>query len=176
MRGSDQPHRLHRTEAQRLAPAPRELFDGQAGFEVARVVFRDMRRDACGREQRVDEALILLAIERAIQIIVGAVERFAVARRPEGDREIDRIGFDDRADGVVEEQPLGAGEPADLCGQRAAGERPGGDDRDGVVRRSIAASSRRNSMRGFSSMARETSAANTSRSTVSAWPPGTRAC
>ena len=36
-------------------------------------------------------------------------------------------------------------------------------------------SSRRSSMSGSASMARVTSAAKTSRSTVSAWPPGTRA-
>ena len=135
MRGSHQPHRLHRAEPQRLAPAPRQLLDGQAGFEEARsVVFWDVRRHGLGRENRVDESLVLLAIERAIQIIVGAVERLAVTRRAERDRKIDRIGFDDRADRVVEEQPLGAGQPSDLFGQRAAGERAGGDDRDRVVR------------------------------------------
>ena len=123
----DQPHRFHRTEAQRLAPAPRQFFDGQAGFEEARVVFRDVRRNRLGRENRVHESLILLAIERTIQIIVGPVERLAIARRAERDRKIDRIRFDDRADRVVEEQPLGAGQPADLFSQRAAGERPGRD-------------------------------------------------
>ncbi len=38
-----------------------------------------------GAEQRVDEAVVLVAIERAVQIVVGAVDGFAVARGPEGD-------------------------------------------------------------------------------------------
>ena len=89
----------------------------------------------CGRttlsrcEQLVDEALVLLSIERAVQVIVGAVDRLAVARRPERDRSVDRIGIHDRADAVVEEQAVGAGEARDLGGQRIAGQRPGGDDR-----------------------------------------------
>ena len=49
-------------------------------------------------------------------------------------REIDRVRFDDRADRVVEEQSLGAGQPADFFRQRAAGQRAGGDNRDGVIR------------------------------------------
>ena len=45
----DQAHRLHRTEAQRIAAAPRDLLDRQAGFEVRHVVrnvrFGRFRRD-----------------------------------------------------------------------------------------------------------------------------------
>ena len=53
-----QPHRLHGTEAQGVAAAAGDLFDGQAGFEVRRVV-RDMRFHALRRQQFVDEALVL---------------------------------------------------------------------------------------------------------------------
>ena len=81
----DQSHRLHGAEAQRLAAAPRQLFDGQAGFEIRRLVFRDMGRHALAGEQRVEEALVLLAVERAVDVVVGAVERLAVARGAEGD-------------------------------------------------------------------------------------------
>ena len=140
-----QAHGLHGAEAQRVAPAPRQLLDGQAGFEKRRIVFGDVRGDGLRREQLVHEALVLLAVERAVQIIVRAVDRFAVARSPEGDAGIHRIGLDDGADAVVEEQPAGAGEARDLCGQRVAGERAGGDDGD-AVRESRSTSSRRSSM------------------------------
>ena len=75
----DQAHRFHRTKPQRVASAARYLLDGQAGFEKRDVV-RNMGLDAFGREQRVDEALVLITIEGTVQVIIGAVERFAVAR------------------------------------------------------------------------------------------------
>ena len=81
----DQAHRLHGTEAQGFAAAPGDFFDGQAGFEERSLIFWDVGGNGFGGEQRVDEALVLFAIERAIQIIVGAVERLAVARGAEGD-------------------------------------------------------------------------------------------
>ena len=133
MRGSVESHRLHGAEAQRIAAAPRDLFDGQAGFEIADGIFGDMRGDALRREQLVDEALVLLAIERAIQVVVRAVGGFAVARRPEGDVGVHGFGVDDGADAVVKEQPLGPGEARDGCGERVAGERAGGDDGDAVL-------------------------------------------
>ena len=46
---------------------------------------------------------------------------------------VDAVGFDDRADAVVEEQAAGAGEPSDFGGQGVAGERPAGDDGDAVL-------------------------------------------
>ncbi len=83
-------------------------------------------------QQFVDETLVLLAVERAVEVIVGAVGGFAVARGPEGDAGVDGLGIDDGADAVVEEQAAGAGQARDLPGQRFAGERAGGDDDDGV--------------------------------------------
>ena len=41
-----QAHRLHRTEAQRIASAPRDLFDRQAGLEIRRIVFGNVRGHA----------------------------------------------------------------------------------------------------------------------------------
>ena len=116
--GIRQPHRLHRPEAQRLASAPRDLFNRQAGLEIASLVLFDMGRHALGREHSVQERLVFGFIERAVQIVVRAVQRFAVARRPERYREIDRLGVDNRADAVVEKQPGCAGETRDLCGKR----------------------------------------------------------
>ena len=106
-----QPHRLHRTEAQGVAPAPGDFFNGQAGFEKPRSSLRGIcAGTASRREHRVHESLVLLAIQRAIQIIVRAVQRFAVARRAKRDGLVDRLRVHDGADAVVEEQPIRARE------------------------------------------------------------------
>ena len=84
-------------------------------------------------QQLVDEVLVLLAVERAVEVVVGAVGRFAVARGPEGDVGIDGLGVDDGADAVVEVEAAGAGEAGDLLGEGIAGERAAGDDPDGVI-------------------------------------------
>ena len=128
-----QAHRLHGTEAQRVAAAARDLLDRQAGLEVAGVVFGNVRGDGVGLQQFVDEMLVLVAVERAIEIVVGAVGGFAVARRPEGDVGVDGFGIHDGADAVVEIEAAGAGEAGDLLGEGAAGERSAGDDPDGVI-------------------------------------------
>ena len=133
MRGSFQSHGLHGAEAQGVASAARNFLDGQAGLEIAGIVFGDVGGDGVGLEQFVDEVLVLLAVERAIEIVVGAVGGFAVAGGPEGDGGIDGLGVHDGADAVVEVEAAGAGEAGDLLGERTAGEGTAGDDPDGVI-------------------------------------------
>ncbi len=70
-------------------------------------------------QQFIDEALVLLAVERAVQVIVGAIGGLAVAGGPEGNAGIDGFGIDDGADAVVEEETAGAGEAGDFFGQSA---------------------------------------------------------
>ncbi len=77
--------------------------------------------------------IVLFAIEGAVEIVVGAIGGFAVARGPEGDGGVDGVGIHDGADAVVEEEPVGAGEAGDIGGEGVAGERTGGDDGDGSV-------------------------------------------
>ena len=62
-----QPHRLHRSEAQRLAPAARHLLDGHAPLEVRHLV-ELVAVMLVGRDERVDKRLILLARERAVDV------------------------------------------------------------------------------------------------------------
>ena len=128
-----QAHRLHGTEAQRVAAAARDLLDRQAGLEVAGVVFGNVGGDGVGFQQFVHEMLVLVAVERAVEVVVGAVGGFAVARRPVGDVGIDGLRIHDGADAVVEVEAAGAGEAGDLLGERTAGERAAGDDPDGVI-------------------------------------------
>ena len=72
----------------------------------------------------------MIAVERAVEVVVGAIGGLAVARGPVGDRGVDGFGVDDGADAVVEVEAAGAGEAGDFLGEGAAGERSAGDDPD----------------------------------------------
>src|SRR5206468_8626053 len=65
-------HRLHGPEPQCVAAAARNLLDRQACLKIGRVILRDMRIDALGLQQLVEKALVLLLVERAVEVIVGA--------------------------------------------------------------------------------------------------------
>ncbi len=79
-----QAHRLHGSETQGIAAAPGDFLDRQARLEVSRMVLLDMRGHARGGEQGVDEGLVLIFVEGAIQIVARAVrlsvKRFSVPR------------------------------------------------------------------------------------------------
>ena len=67
-----QAHRLHRSEPQRVGAAMGHHLDRQAAFEEFLLVeVVDRRR--FGVDQRVVEALVFLARQRAVQIIAFAV-------------------------------------------------------------------------------------------------------
>src|SRR5438270_13641491 len=78
-------HGFHRPEAQRVAPAPREFFDGETRLEPARLL-EALQRDALRRDERVVEARVLFFIHRAVEVVVAAL---AVARGAEGDLRVD---------------------------------------------------------------------------------------
>src|SRR5206468_2741710 len=99
-----QSRRLHRPEAKSILASPGSLFDGQAAFEVRRFVFLDMWLVGFRPQQRFDERLVLLFVEWAIDVIVRAVEGFAIARCTERKRHVDGIGSNDGADAVVKEE------------------------------------------------------------------------
>ena len=78
----DEADRAHRPKRQRVAPAPRHLLDRHAALEVD-AALEVLGRHLLGREHhRVDEAVVLVARQRAVEIVVAAL---AVARRREGD-------------------------------------------------------------------------------------------
>src|ERR1043166_3946643 len=124
-----QPYGLHRPEAQRVAPAPREFFNRQTSLEPARLL-EALQWHALGGDERVVEARVLLFVHRTVEVVVAAL---AVARGAEGDFGVDRISRDDRRDGVVEVEARAARQPRDLFGQGVGAERAGGDDRYRVV-------------------------------------------
>ena len=68
----DQADRFHRAEAQRVGPTVRHHFDRQTAFEEALLVeVVDRRR--LRRHQRVVEALVLVARQRAVEIVALTV-------------------------------------------------------------------------------------------------------
>src|SRR5215207_8671700 len=123
-----QAHRLHRPVAQRIDPAPRQLFYRQTRLEPARLL-ETLERDALRADERLVEARVLRLVHRAVEVVVPALP---VTRRAEGDAGIDRLGRDDGRDGVVEVEPRPRGQPRDLLGQRVGAERPGRDDIHGI--------------------------------------------
>ena len=101
----DQPHRLHRPEAQRIPPAPRDLFDRKTRLEI-RHIARNMRLHCLRRQQRIDKTLVLGLRERAVQIIPRAVERLVVTRCRKRNAPVDGVRIDNRADAVVKKQAV----------------------------------------------------------------------
>ena len=115
-----QPDRLHRPVPQRLAAALGHHLDRQAAVEIGRRRLPLLEARLVAGEQRVDEALVLLAVERAVDVVGAGAARagLVVARLEPGDVHVDRVAVDDRRDGVEE------GELA-LAGERAGSPRRG---------------------------------------------------
>src|SRR5690606_31784726 len=81
-------------------------------------------------DQRIDEGKVLLARERAIDVVGAgsAGTALVVARLEPGLAEVDGITVHDRGDGIEERQLVLAGETADVVCESGRGERTGGDD------------------------------------------------
>ena len=127
-----QADRLHRPEAQRVGTACRHHFDRQAALEIGRR-FPFVEGGFFAGDQRGDERLVLVAVERTIDVIGAGAARtsLVVARLEPGDRQVDRIPVHDRRDGIEEGERLLAGEFLDRARERRRGEGAGGDD-DGI--------------------------------------------
>ncbi len=127
-----QPHGLERAEAEHIAPALCHHFHRETPLEVRHLV-EVVPPVLIRRQQRVDERLVLLARERAIDVraLVGATldRLLSVPRRPEHDRLVDRVVRDDGRDRVEEGEPVDAEARADGLGEGVGRERTGGDDR-----------------------------------------------
>src|SRR5205823_225303 len=78
-----------------------------------------------GREQRLNERLVLLAIHRRVEV-VGS-RSFSVSRFPVQLREIERIGGQDRRDRVVEIESVASEEIVDGFEERMRCQRAGCD-------------------------------------------------
>src|SRR5215475_3692927 len=128
----DEPDRLHRPEAQSVAPAPRYLFYRQTALEellfiLGHVAHALVRLDFLRRHQRVIKPVVLLLRHRTVDVVVASL---AVARRPEDDVVIDRFAVDDRRNRVEEIKVALSCQSANRLDQRGRGERPGRDHRN----------------------------------------------
>ena len=99
--GIGQPDRFHRTPAQRFPAALGHHFDRQAAVEIGRVL-EVLELGLLGGEQRVDEILVLIAIQGAVDVIGAAAagSGLVVARLQPGLAHVDRIAMHDRRDSV----------------------------------------------------------------------------
>ncbi len=116
-----QAERLHRAVTQRLAAALGHDFDRQAAVEIGRRL-ETAERDLLAGDERVDEGVVLLARQRAIDVVgAGAAGTgLVVARLEPGDAEVDRVAMHDRRDGVEEGERRLAGQRRDRIGERRA--------------------------------------------------------
>ena len=145
--GVGEADRLHGAEAEGVAAAAGGLFDGQTAFEVVQlqvVSFRlqvggvggdglpGLYGDGFGGGEGVEEAVVLLLGEGAVDVVGGA---FVVAGCEVDAVHVDGGGIDDGRDGVVKGEVVGAGEALKFGGERGRGERAGGEDgeRVGIV-------------------------------------------
>ncbi len=120
-----EPHRLHRAVGEHVAAALGHHLDGQAAFEVARLLER-VRRDLLPAQELVDEPFVLFAGERQVEVVRALA--LAVARLREGDALVHRVARHDGRDGVVEGELRIAHRIPQRLRQRLSGQRPGGDD------------------------------------------------
>ena len=174
--GFGQAHRLHRAEAQGLAPARRHHLDGQAAVEIGRARFPFLEFGLVARQQRIDEGLVLRAVERAVDVVGAVAGRAAlvVARLEPGHIEIDALAMDDGRDGIEESQRIFAAKRADRLGQARRGQWTGGDDRVAPFdrRQAFDLAARKRNQRARRAAVAVTSSAKPSRSTASAPPAG----
>ena len=127
-----QPERFERPVPERLGAALGHDFDRQAALEIGGR-FPFVEGGFFAGDQRGDERLVLVAVERTIDVIGAGAARtsLVVARLEPGDRQVDRIPVHDRRDGIEEGERLLAGEFLDRARERRRGEGAGGDD-DGI--------------------------------------------
>ena len=64
-----QAHRFHRPPTQSLRTAFGHDFDGQAAFEIGRVFLEVLKFGFVGLDQGLDESVILILIQRAVDVI-----------------------------------------------------------------------------------------------------------
>ncbi len=117
-------HRLHRSEAQRVLAAARQLLDRQAALEEERLL-EVAQRQHLGVEHGLTEGEVLAAVHRRVEVVVAAA--LAVARGREQAIVIEARRLHHRRDGVVEVEVLGAEELGEPPRERGRGEWSGCD-------------------------------------------------
>ncbi len=120
-----QAHRLHRAKAQRISPPPGKNFDGQTALEVIRSL-PCLCFSRLSRQQRIQKAIELRAVHRAINVIRRAL---FPTRGKVNPLHVNRVCLDNRRDRVIEGQTPGAGDAFNLSAQRIRSQRPGRQNR-----------------------------------------------
>ena len=105
-----EPHRLHRTETERVGAARGHLFDRQTSFEM-RGFLEIVQRIKLGGQQRADERFVVFAMHRCVEVIRSG--SLPVSRFPVELRQIERVGGQNRSDGVVKIESVASQEIVD---------------------------------------------------------------
>jgi len=110
---------LHGAESQSVAAAAGEDFNRQAAFEIVELLPL-FRFGGFGGEQRVEEAIVFLAIHGAVDVVGRA---FVPARGEVNAFHVDGLGIDDRGDGIVKREVLRAGDALNLGAESGGSKR-----------------------------------------------------
>ena len=106
---------LHGTKADGILAGARDLLGGLAGLEQI-ATLKVLEHHAVGRGKRLDKGLVLLLVERSVEIVAAPL--LLVARLREQHVHIERGGIDDRRRGIEERKGVATDELHDLFAQR----------------------------------------------------------
>ena len=120
--GIGEADRLHGAETKGVDPAAGHLLDGEAGLEIEALLAL-VERHRFGMDQGLVKCQVLLPIERAIQVVRSTL---AVSGTPIGLFQVDAVGFQDGADGIVEVEVIFAHEFSQRSGERRGSQGAGG--------------------------------------------------
>ena len=129
VRGSTRPTGFIGPKRSVSSPARGDHLDGQAPLEEE-LLLEIVDARALGVGEGLQERPVLGLVERAVEVVVPSL---AVARGPEGLREVDRVGLQDRAHRVEEVQVRLPHEGGHVVGEGVRGQGAGRHDGEGVV-------------------------------------------
>ena len=109
--GIVEPDGLHGAKAQRVAPGSRDLLHRLAGTEEVPLL-EVSGVDPLGSEQLVDEGVVLLTRQGAVEIVAAPLR--SVSRLREDDAAVYALGVNDWRGRIVEAQALGPEAPREI--------------------------------------------------------------
>jgi len=119
-----EPHRLHRTEAERIDPPVCQHLDRQAAFEIGRL-FERTRLDRPPRQDLRPDCLVLLFRQGTIPVVAAAV---GVPRGAEHPLVMKAGRIHDRRNGVIEEEMVLPRQRGDFSGEGVRRQGSRGDE------------------------------------------------
>ena len=124
-----QPDGPHRAKAEGVVAAPGDDFYRQAALKELRAGLLEVAQlDLLGLAEGADEARVLLAGQRAVDVVALIFLPPVVAAGAKRLAHVDRLGLDDGAERVEEVEILLPAQPGDIRRQGVAGQRAAGNN------------------------------------------------